>query len=37
MGSCLAVLNKYKGKQRNVLDMIFSSLQQKNRGKDKAG
>jgi CheY-like chemotaxis protein len=37
MGSCLAVLNKYEGKQRNVLDMIFSSLQQKNRVKDKAG
>ncbi len=35
MGSCLAVLNKYEGKQRNVLDMIFSSLQQKSLGKDK--
>ena len=31
MGSCLAVLNKYEGKQQDVLDMIFSSLQQKNR------
>jgi CheY-like chemotaxis protein len=29
MGSCLAVLNKYEGKQKTVLDMIFSSLQQK--------
>jgi len=29
MGSCLAVLNKYEGKQRAVLDMIFSSIQQK--------
>ena len=29
MGSCLAVLNKYEGQQRNVLDMIFKSLQQK--------
>lgn len=29
MGSCLAVLNKYEDKQKNVLDMIFSSLQQK--------
>jgi CheY-like chemotaxis protein len=37
MGSCLAVLNKYEGKQRNVLDMIFSSLQQKNMGEDKPG
>jgi CheY-like chemotaxis protein len=36
MGSCLAVLNKYEGKQRNVLDMIFSSLQQKSLEKDKA-
>jgi len=30
IGSCLAVLNKYEDKQRNVLDMIFRSLQQKN-------
>jgi CheY-like chemotaxis protein len=29
MGSCLAVLNKYEGQQENVLDMIFSALQQK--------
>jgi CheY-like chemotaxis protein len=31
MGSCLAVLNKYEGEQRTVLDMIFSALQQKSR------
>ena len=37
MGSCLAVLNKYEGKQRNVLDMIFSSLEQKNPGKGRTG
>jgi CheY-like chemotaxis protein len=37
MGSCLAVLNKYEGKQRNVLDMIFNSLQNKNTEKDKTG
>ncbi len=36
MGSCLAVLNKYEGRQKNVLDMIFSSLQQKNPAKDGA-
>ncbi len=29
MGSCLAVLNKYEGKQKDVLDMIFRSLQKK--------
>lgn len=29
MGSCLAVLNKYEGEQKTVLNMIFSSLQQK--------
>lgn len=29
MGSCLAVLNKYEGQQRAVLDMVFSSLQKK--------
>jgi CheY-like chemotaxis protein len=29
IGSCLAVLNKYEGQQENVLDMIFSALQQK--------
>jgi DNA-binding response OmpR family regulator len=33
MGSCLAVLNKYEIQQKNVLDMIFSSLQQKGSGK----
>ena len=31
MGSCLAVLNKHEGKQREVLDMIFNSLQEKSR------
>jgi CheY-like chemotaxis protein len=31
IGSCLAVLNKYEGQQENVLDMIFSALQRKNR------
>jgi CheY-like chemotaxis protein len=35
MGSCLAVLNKYEGKQRDVLDMIFNSLQQKSLSKNK--
>lgn len=29
MGSCLAVLNKYEGKQKDVLNMVFQSLQQK--------
>lgn len=33
MGSCLAVLNKYEGKQNDALDMIFRSLQQKSMGK----
>jgi CheY-like chemotaxis protein len=33
MGSCLAVLNKYEGQQEIVLDMIFSSLQQKSMDK----
>jgi len=33
MGSCLAVLNKYEGRQNDALDMIFSSLQQKSMGK----
>jgi CheY-like chemotaxis protein len=33
MGSCLAVLNKYEVQQKNVLDMIFSSLQQKSLAK----
>jgi hypothetical protein len=29
MGSCLAVLNKLEAQQENALDMIFSSLEQK--------
>ncbi len=29
MGSCLAVLNKFETKQRDVLDMIFNALQNK--------
>jgi CheY-like chemotaxis protein len=29
MGTCLAVLNKFEGQQRVVLDMIFSALQKK--------
>jgi len=29
MGSCLAVLNKHEVRQKAVLDMVFSSLQQK--------
>lgn len=29
MGSCLAVLNKFEVQQQAVLDMIFSSLQEK--------
>lgn len=33
MGSCLAVLNKYEGKQKDVLDMIFRSLQKKTAAK----
>jgi len=33
MGSCLAVLNKFEGKQKDVLDMIFRSLQEKTRAK----
>jgi CheY-like chemotaxis protein len=33
MGSCLAVLNKYEGRQRDVLDMIFKSLEAKSLGK----
>lgn len=31
MGSCLAVLNKTEAKQKEVLDMIFGSVQRKNR------
>ncbi len=37
MGSCLAVLNKFEGKQRDVLDMIFKSLQSKGGGASPAG
>jgi len=29
MGSCLAVLNKFEGQQRAVLDMVFGSLEKK--------
>ncbi len=29
LGSCLAVLNKFEGRQRSVLDMIFESLEHK--------
>lgn len=29
MGTCLAVLNKYEARQKSVLDMIFSSMQEK--------
>ena len=29
LGSCLAVLNKFEAKQKEVLQMIFSSLQRK--------
>ena len=36
MGSCLAVLNKYEGKQRDVLDMIFNSLQKKSEAQENA-
>ncbi len=36
MGSCLAVLNKFEGKQRDVLDMIFNSLQRKSRSQGDA-
>jgi hypothetical protein len=34
LGSCLAVLNKYEGRQKDVLDMIFKSLQQKSHAKE---
>ncbi len=37
MGSCLAVLNKYEGRQRDVLEMIFKSLQDKSGGTAPAG
>lgn len=36
MGSCLAVLNKYEGRQKDVLDMIFDALQQKSLAKKEA-
>ncbi len=36
MGSCLAVLNKYEGRQRDVLDMIFNSLQKKSEAQENA-
>jgi CheY-like chemotaxis protein len=29
MGSCLAVLNKYEARQRDVLDMVFNALHRK--------
>lgn len=29
MGKCLAVLNKYEARQKEVLDMVFRSLQEK--------
>lgn len=29
MGTCLAVLNKYEARQKDVLDMIFKALQEK--------
>lgn len=32
MGSCLAVLNKHEAGQKEVLDMIFGSLQRKSAG-----
>ena len=34
MGSCLAVLNKYEGQQKKVLDMILNSLHQKSAKKN---
>jgi len=37
MGSCLAVLNKFEGDQRNVLNMIFNSLEHKKNVKGAAG
>jgi CheY-like chemotaxis protein len=36
MGSCLAVLNKYEGEQKKVLDMIFSALEKKRGTPDNA-
>ncbi len=37
IGSCLAVLNKFEGRQRDVLDMVFKSLQDKSGGGSPAG
>jgi len=34
MGSCLAVLNKFDVNQKNVLDMVFKSLQKKTIDRD---
>ncbi|PLX77731.1 MAG: histidine kinase [Desulfuromonas sp.] len=31
MGKCLAVLNKFEARQKEVLDMIFKNLQEKKR------
>lgn len=36
MGSCLAVLNKFEVKQKDVLDMVFRSLQKKSVLKEKS-
>ena len=36
MGSCLAVLNKFEVKQKDVLDMVFRSLERKNRTQNTA-
>ena len=33
MGTCLAVLNKHEVRQKNVLDMIFKSLEEKAKNK----
>lgn len=35
LGSCLAVLNKHDAKQKEVLDMIFGSLEGKSRSRKK--
>jgi CheY-like chemotaxis protein len=37
MGSCLAVLNKYEGRQKKVLDMVLSALERKSPGGEQAG
>ena len=31
MGSCLAVLNKHEARQKEVLDMVFNSIQKKSK------